>query len=316
MFVLFATSASAFYHPHEEKSFLGWMRESNQLFTGEDYHSRFGIWMSNNRLVQEHNAGQTDFTISMNHLSHLTPSEYRSMLGFKPTLKNRIAKRTDFIANEAVDWRQKGIVNPIKDQTPDCGSCWAFSTCQAQESQWAKTHGTLYRLSESNLVDCVKTCGGCDGGVMDAAYDYVIKYQDGMFMKEEDYPYVPRQGACKFDKKKGTTKVTGYMNVVEGSEEDLASKISQYGVAAIAIDASHWSFQLYHGGIYDEKSCSPQELDHAVGCVGYGSENGKDFWIVRNSWGEGWGEKGYIRMVKGKGNQCGEASYAMIPIDA
>jgi len=315
MFALFAASAKCFHHAHEEKSFLSWMRDSNQLFTGEEYQTRFGIWMSNNRLIQEHNSAQNGFFLSLNHLSHLTPSEYRSLLGFKPSLRNRAAKKSNFISNEAIDWREKGIVNPVKDQG-QCGSCWAFSSIQAQESQWAKVHSVLYSLSEQNLVDCVKTCYGCNGGLMDLAYDYIIKYQDGLFMKEEDYPYTPRQGACRFDKTKGVTKITGYINVVQGSEDDLAAKVSQYGVAAIAIDASHYSFQLYSGGIYDEKKCSPEDLDHAVGCVGYGSENGKNFWIVRNSWGQGWGEKGYIRMIKDQGNQCGEANYAIIPIDA
>lgn len=270
--------------------------------------------MANSRLVQEHNGAELGFSLELNHLAHLTPAEYKSLLGLKVSLKPRNAKPSNFVANDAIDYREKGFVNKVKDQG-QCGSCWAFSAIQAQESQWAKVKGTLYSLSESNIVDCVKTCYGCNGGLMTLAYDYVIKYQDGMFMKEEDYPYVARQGACKFDKLKGVTKITGYVEVVEGSEADLAAKIAQNGVACIAIDASHYSFQLYSGGIYDEKKCSPEDLDHGVGCVGYGSENGKNFWIVRNSWGQGWGEKGYIRMIKDKSNQCGEASMACVPVD-
>ena len=87
------------------------------------------------------------------------------------------------------------------------------------------------------------------------------------------------------------------------------------GPAAIAIDASHFSFQLYSQGIYDEPSCSPVMLDHGVGCVGYGTEGSTSYWIVRNSWGNGWGENGYIRMIKDKANQCGVATMATIPID-
>ena len=297
---------------HEEKAFLSWMRETNNLFAGEEYQTRFGIWLTNSRLVQEHNAAQLGFSLSMNHLSHLTHAEYKSMLGLKMNFAKRNAVKSNSASNDAVDWRDKGCVNPVKDQG-QCGSCWAFSAIQAMESQWAKVHSTLYSLSESNLVDCVKTCYGCNGGLMDAAYDYIVKYQNGKFMKESDYPYKASQGSCKFADAKGVCQITGYINIVEGSEDDLAAKISEKGVAAIAIDASHYSFQLYSSGIYNEKKCSPEDLDHGVGCVGYGSENGVNFWIVRNSWGAGWGEKGYIRMIKDAKNQCGEASMACIP---
>ena len=284
-------------------------------FTGEEYQSRFGIWLTNNRLVKEHNAAQVGFNLEMNHLSHLTPAEYKSLLGLKASMRKNNAKYVKKNAADSIDWREKGIVNPVKDQG-SCGSCWAFSAIQAQESQWAKTTGTLYVLSESNLVDCVTTCYGCDGGLMTLAYDYVIENQNGQFMKDEDYPYTPSQGTCKFDQKKAVTKIIKYIEIVEGSEEDLADKVSNYGVCSIAIDASHFSFQLYSSGIYNEKSCSSTDLDHGVGCVGYGSQDGKNFWIVRNSWGTGWGEKGYIRMIKDKNNQCGEASMACVPIDA
>jgi len=298
---------------HEEKAFLGWMRETGNFFTGEEYQTRFGIWSTNKRIVQEHNAGKASFQLALNKLAHMTPSEYRSLLGFRMNAAERKAVPSNFKADEC-DWRQKGAVNPIQDQA-QCGSCWAFSTIQAQESQFFITNGKLQKLSEQNLVDCVSTCYGCNGGLMDAAYTYVVKHQGGKFMLEEDYPYTAKDGNCKFDASKATSMVVGYTNVVAGSETDLAAKVASMGPAAIAIDASHYSFQLYKSGIYDEASCSARNLDHGVGCVGYGSENGVNYWIVRNSWGESWGENGYIRMVKDKSNQCGEASMACIPKD-
>ena len=307
-------SSSSLYSKHEEQSFLAWMRQTNNMFTGEEYQTRLGIWMQNKRIVQEHNKKGT-FRIELNHLAHFTPSEYKALLGYKPIkAPAKESKPTDYIAPESIDWRQKGVVNAIKDQA-QCGSCWAFSAIQAQESQWAIKTGKLLSLSEQNRVDCVTTCYGCNGGLMDAAYDYVINNQNGLFMNEEDYPYTGVDGTCKFDKSKGVTKVTGYRTVIAGSESDLAAKIAQYGPAAIAIDASHWSFQLYSSGIYDESSCSAYNLDHGVGCVGYGKEGSVSYWIVRNSWGTSWGENGYIRMIKDKNNQCGEATEACIPID-
>ena len=298
---------------HEQKAFLSWMRETGNMFTGEEYQTRLGIWLQNKRLVQEHNAANLGFTVALNKLAHLTPAEYKSLLGFRMNKAERKAQEaTEFQNVEAIDWREKGVVNEVKDQA-SCGSCWAFSTCQAQESVFAINFGKLQSLSEQNLVDCVTTCDGCNGGLMTNAFDYVVKKQSGLFMLESDYPYTGVDGTCKFKKSKGTSKCTGYKNVKENSEKDLAGKIAKYGPASIAIDASHWSFQLYSSGIYDEPSCSSYNLDHGVGCVGFGSEGSKNYWIVRNSWGTSWGEGGYIRMIKDKNNQCGEASMACIP---
>jgi cathepsin L len=304
------------YHAHEEKAFLGWMRETNQLFTGEEYQTRFGIWLSNKRLVQQHNAANgATFTLAMNKLAHLTPAEYKSLLGFRMNLakQGEVEKASNSRNVDAIDWRDKGVVNAVKDQA-QCGSCWAFSTIQAQESAYAIKTGTLQRLSEQNLVDCVTSCYGCNGGLMTSAYSYVIKSQNGKYMLEDDYPYTAQDGSCKFDSSKGVQSVSSYKSISQGSESDLADKIANVGPVCIAIDASHYSFQLYNSGIYDEPSCSSSSLDHGVGCVGFGKEGDNAYWIVRNSWGTSWGEQGYCRMIKDKNNQCGEATMACYPI--
>jgi len=296
----------------EERSFVSWMRENENMFTGDEYHQRLGIFLANKRLVREHNAANKGFKVALNKFAALTSSEYKSLLGFKPIAATS-AKAVKYSTNGAdVDWRQKGCVNPIKDQG-QCGSCWAFSAVQAVESCYAASTGTLYSLSESQLVDCCSACSGCDGGFPSSAYDWVIKHQNGGFMKEEDYPYSPSEHSCKFDPSKVVVTISGYSEVASGSESDLAAKCASVGPIAVGIDASNWSFQLYSSGIYDEPSCSSYSLDHAVGVIGYGSEGGVNYWIVRNSWGTSWGEEGYIRMVKDKNNQCGEATNACYP---
>jgi len=313
LFLLSALAQGLPFLHHEENSFHGYMKEFGQMFVGEEYVARLSIFVSNLRLIQEHNAAQNSFKLGLNHLCHLSPSEYRSLLGFEMT--STIAEATpltNFKAPKEIDYRTTGIVNPIKDQG-QCGSCWAFSSIQGVESQWAMVKGTLLSLSESNLVDCVNTCHGCNGGLMTKAYDYVLKAQNGQFMKESDYPYVPRQGACKFDANKAITKIVGYTSVSYGSEDDLMNKVASLGVADVAIDAGQHSFQTYHSGVYDEPKCSSWQLNHAVGCVGYGTLDGKDFWIVRNSWGTTWGDKGYIYMSRNKKNQCGIANMGLIP---
>ena len=185
------------YQQHEEKSFLSWMRETNQLFTGDEYQTRFGVWMANKRLVQEHNAGKKSFKIAVNKLSALTPAEYKAMLGFKPVAKSSRAVASKAAPVDAsLDWRDKGVVNSIKDQA-SCGSCWAFSTIQAAESNYAIKTGTLPRWSEQNLVDCDTTSSGCNGGLMTSALDYVMDSQNGNFMDEDDYSYTGTDGTCK-----------------------------------------------------------------------------------------------------------------------
>ncbi|OHT13704.1 cysteine protease 8 [Tritrichomonas foetus] len=319
MFSFFAafSSAAALYQLHEQKAFLGWMRSTNQFYTGDEYQVRFGIYLSNKRFVESHNANPANsYKVTLNNFAALTPSEYKSLLGYKPAFNRNSqhakitkAQKTN---TESVDWREKGVVNDVRNQYM-CGSCWAFSAIQAIESVYAIGTGTLLSLSEQNLVDCVDTCEGCNGGLMDAAYDYVIEKQNGQFNTEASYWYIGIDETCMFDKYEKAGSISGYYNVAASSEDDLAAKVEQYGPAAVAIDASAVGFQLYWGGIYDNSGCSSVMLDHGVGCVGFGVEGGTQYWIVRNSWGSWWGESGYIRMIR-KDNQCGIATMSCIPI--
>ena len=311
MFALVSLAAAALYQAHEEKAFLFWMRSTNHLYTGDEYQARLGIYLTNSRLVQEHNA-KGMFRVSLNKFAAMTPSEYLALLGFKPVPRQRKAVESGFQKAGSLDWREKGAVNDVKDQG-QCGSCWAFSTIAGAEGANFISSGRLQSFSESNLVDCVYSCFGCNGGLMTSAFDYVIDNQGGKFMLEDDYPYKAVQDSCKFDKSKAVGSVKMYIEIIQGNEDDLAKKCAQYGPVCVAIDASQWSFQLYSGGIYDEPSCSSYNLDHGVACVGYGSEGSQDYWIVRNSWGASWGESGYIRMIW-KDNQCGIATMACVPI--
>jgi cathepsin L len=301
---------------HEEQSFVSWMRDTNQFYVGDEYQLRLGIFLANKRLIQEHNAKKTSFKVAVNKFSAFTPAEYRSLLGFKPMKADQAKAFTPKATapNAAtVDWRDQNVVNPIKDQG-QCGSCWTFSTCQAVESHVAIRTGTLYSFSEQNLVDCVTTCYGCNGGAMAYALQYIGQNQNGKLMLEADYPYVAVDQECQYDASKAiATGVTDYVWVYNCTETKLATTVQTVGPLCIAIDASQWSFQNYQEGIYDDSACSPDQLNHGVGLVGYGTEGTTAYWIVRNSWGTWWGEQGYVRMVKDKNNQCGEASMVFYP---
>ena len=297
----------------EERAFLHWMRSTNNIFTGTEYQLRLAIFLTTMRYVNDFNRASHKFTLSLNHLSALTPTEYRAMLGVlpgSPAAAEAPAKAT-VSAPDSIDWREKNVVNPIKDQA-QCGSCWSFSAIQTAESASAIRSGTLIAFSESNLIDCCTKCFGCSGGWPYAALDYILDQQGGQFMSESDYPYAPIQRSCAYDKTKRVGLITDYYRVKNGSEDELKEKVATYGPASVCVDASPASFQQYSSGIYESAECWKVFLNHGVGCVGYGAEGADEYWIIRNSWGAEWGEQGYMRLARNKDNMCGVASDALV----
>ena len=213
--------------------------------------------------------------------------------------------------SSTLDWRTKGVVNSIKDQG-NCGSCWAFSAVQTVESIDCISTGNLLSFSEQSLVDCSFACLACSGGNPYFAIDFIVESQDGKFNLESEYVYTATLGNCRFDEFQKVGSVSGYLTVAEGDEDDLAAKIESNGPASVSIDASSWSFQLYDGGIFEDKNCHSTTINHSIGCVGFGVEGETKYWIVRNSWGKSWGEEGYMRMIW-ENNMCGIASMASVP---
>lgn len=190
MFSLLASiAACSLFLPHEEKSFISWMRSMNQLYTGDEYQFRLGIFISNARLIKSHISKNAKFQVGLNKFATYTQSEYQSLLGLKINVHKRITVKTTKRTNtDSLDWRTKNVVNGVQDQE-QCGSCWAFSVVQAVESADAILTGTLYKFSEQEIVDCVTSCSGCNGGLMTETYDYVINNQGGQFVLADDYKY-------------------------------------------------------------------------------------------------------------------------------
>ncbi|KAB7503955.1 Cathepsin L1 [Armadillidium nasatum] len=253
--------------------------------------------------------------MGVNKYADMTVEETAHLRGYKhlPIRKEKVPvyKPIEGQALAAtVDWRNEGYVTPVKDQG-QCGSCWAFSSTGSLEGQnFAKT-GSLVSLSEQNLVDCVTACSGCNGGWMTDAFVYVRS--NGGIDTEASYPYEARRGTCRYSATHRGGTCSGYSTIAFGSETGLQSATATVGPISVAIDASHISYQLYASGVYYESSCSQLVLDHGVLVVGYGTESGSDYWLVKNSWGTSWGESGYIKMARNRNNNCGIATEASYP---
>ena len=293
--------------------------------TSEEETMRFNIFVENQRLVDEHNeeykAGRSTFELGMNQFGDMTNEEFRAQMnGFRlPSINDSEPRPIFQVPNnvnipDAVDWRDKGYVTGVKDQK-QCGSCWAFSATGSLEGQHFRKEGKLVSLSEQNLVDCSKAQGnqGCNGGWMDYAFQYV-KVNKGLDT-EQSYPYEARDGKCRFNAANVGATDTGFTDIKKGQESDLEAAIATVGPISVAIDASRPSFQMYKSGVYNEPRCSSSQLDHGVLAVGYGTtKDGVKYYIVKNSWGLSWGDKGYLLMSREKNNQCGIATSASYPL--
>ena len=280
---------------------------------------RHAIWQANKKYVDEHNENLADrlgFTLGMNAFADMDGAEfakiYNGYLSGRRSNSTKIFHSSGISLPTSVDWRTKGIVTGIKNQG-QCGSCWAFSTTGSLEGQHALATGKLVSLSEQNLVDCSGAEGneGCNGGLMDDAFEYIIK--NNGIDTEASYPYVARDERCRFKAANVGATEKSYTDVKHEDEQALTDAIATVGPISVAIDASHQSFQMYSSGVYYEPDCSQTELDHGVLAVGYGSDSGQDYYIVKNSWGTSWGMQGYIWMSRNRNNNCGIATDASYP---
>ncbi|XP_062378391.1 procathepsin L-like [Sardina pilchardus] len=310
----------------EDLEFHAWKLKFDKSYSSaqEEAH-RKDIWLSQRRQVLTHNIladqGTKTYRMGINQFSDLNSEEFhqnvllRNMIpdealphrgSFTSTPKGGAVKLPD-----AVDWREKGCVTDVKDQG-QCGSCWSFSTTGALESHSCIKHGSLPSLSEQQLVDCTRSYGnnGCHGGWMNPSFSYIS--DNGGLDTKDYYPYEAQDGTCHFDPSGVGATCSGYVDVMpKGDESALQEVVANVGPVSVAVDATN--FQNYQSGVFNDPSCSSSQINHAVLVVGYGTEGGQDYWLVKNSWSTSWGEQGYIKMSRNQGNQCGIASYASYP---
>jgi len=319
-------------HPSDavDPLYLKWIsfknRYNKEYSNPKEEARRFQIFKKNYGLIETINKKNLTYTVAMNSFGDLTNSEFVSQMnGFKSN-PNRVRKTGSIKPNALAltcpagnvtgltcDWRQSGAVTPIKNQG-QCGGCWAFSAVASTEGQHFLSGSSLVSLSEQNLIDCSGKEGneGCNGGLMDDAFEYIIK--NGGIDTEASYPYKAVDGRCHYTAANSGATLASYKDIASGSETDLTTAISTVGPISVAIDASHNSFQFYRSGVYYEPACSSTQLDHGVTAVGYGALSNANYYLVKNSWGVDWGMAGYIYMSRNRNNNCGIATDASYPV--
>lgn len=290
-----------------------WMKAFGKEYEKEDEKAkRYKIFMENAEMVKSNNQDPSStFVMALNQFADMTLEEFRSFsLGLNypndKKLKSYGASPFRYAnahAPASMDWRKEGAVTEVKNQGM-CGSCWAFSTTGAIEGINKIKTGKLVSLSEQQLVSCdTEQDMGCNGGLMDFAFDYVV--QNGGIDTEKDYGYwawgLPCQSRREHDRP--AVRIDGHEDVPVNDKDALRKAVANQPVS-VGICASS-ALQFYHSGILTDKSCC-QDLNHGVLVVGYDdTDSNGAHWIVKNSWGEQWGESGYFKLSQESSKPAG-----------
>jgi len=318
-------SGFVFEESEYETLFTSWVQKHRKNYDADEFFYRFNIFKANVDKIYLHNQGENTWTMGMNKFGDLTAEEFLAThTGYKQvkmdTLRSANTKPQKLGVKAAptfVDWRTKGAVTPIKDQG-QCGSCWAFSATGSTEGSYFLQGWGLVSVSEQELVDCSQAEGndGCEGGLMDYAFQYII--DNGGITTEAAYPYTATDGTCQSDGMPLGATISTFTDVAGSDNDALHAAVAQQPVS-IAIEADQDGFQFYQSGVFTG-DCG-DALDHGVLAVGYNQTANPPYWIVKNSWGVSWGDQGYIYLVDdptlndGTG-QCGllsEPSYPTAP---
>ncbi|CAJ1381688.1 unnamed protein product [Effrenium voratum] len=294
----------------------------------EEKERRAAIFCQNLEFIKQRNSEGHNYTVGVTPFADMTTEEFRSSFGLPPESRNLSAiwgglpeeapllRGTLGGPPDSVDWRRSGAVSVVQNQG-HCGACWTFATAGAIEGAWKVAGGSLYTLSEQQLLDCADDTyhnSGCKGGNPMNAFVYV---RDKGLCTARSYNYRAVQSGCQANSCTQVIPpggVRGYRAVAHDSESALMEAVAQQPVS-VAIDGDSVVFQLYTGGVITGDCFT--KIDHGVLLVGYGNDGGTPYWIIKNSWGASWGEDGFGRLSRKAGGlvgECGILSDASYPV--
>lgn len=313
---VFACTAQAYMTEKDyQGEFVRFVKRFDKQYEADELFGRYATFKTNLDIINEHNAVESHTSKQgVHYYSDLTSTEMKAKLnGYRARSGERKVEagfRAPAALPASVDWVTAGAVTGIKNQG-QCGSCWSFSATGSTEGAHFLSTGTLVSLSEQQLMDCSGAYGneGCDGGEMDAAFQYIIANKG--ICSEAEYPYTAADGTCKTCTVVAT--ISNYADVIQNNETDLLVHAAVQPVS-VAIEADQDVFQNYQSGVISGTSCGTN-LDHGVLVVGYGHDEttGLDYWLVKNSWGTSWGLKGYVKIAR-NANVCGISEDPSYPI--
>ena len=280
--------------------YINYLAQFNkEVSNADDFNFRHAIFQAVNAYITSHNNTESSYKLGHNQFSDWTHEEYRSLLGLREGLQqeNVVVFNADALP-ESVNWVEAGAVTGVKNQG-SCGSCWSFSTTGAMEGAHFVATGELLSFSEQQLVDCATgryLNMGCNGGNPLWAYRYLKSHFAEL---ESEYPYTSGNGDdstdCLYDShSKTAVEVQASASVTSEDRDQMKAALAQQPLAVL-VEADKMAFQTYRSGVLTSDACGTQ-LDHAVLAVGYGTEDGQDYWLVKNSWDTTWGDNGYIKL--------------------
>nr|XP_034311058.1 cathepsin L1 isoform X1 [Crassostrea gigas] len=301
-----------------DKEWEEFKRIYSKTYTKQEENRRKSIWLKNIDIINKHNIkvdmGYHSYRLGMNKFGDMMSNEVTSPMngsrGFPMFNSSMFLPPGNLRLPYTVNWTKKGYVTPVKDQG-FCLSCWAFAATGGLEGQHFRKTKKLVRLSEQNLVDCSKENLGCTAGTPENALNYIAR--NGGLDTEVSYPYVGKNGRCRFRPTEVGANCQGIVRVPAGDELSLQKAVASIGPIVVSLDASKRSFKQYRNGVYDDKACSKKLITHYALIVGYGEFQNKKYWLIKNSWGTSWGMDGYMMLARNQDNMCGIANQAIYP---
>ena len=302
--------------------FEAWADKFDQrhLLTSTEVEARQDLFCETKKVIDEHNAkkydvGLSTFYMKLNQFAAHTAKEKEIMMGRKMGATTRRKKehtqpplfgRSQNVS--AVDWRLHGRVSSVKNQG-QCGSCWAFSAIGAIEGAVSIKENFTWNTSDVNegysvdqCLECTPGTFGCQGGYPWLCFNHII--ENGGIDSESDWPYLSDSCNLAKEKLEKVATILSYNNVTDGDENGLRDALVLQPIS-VSIAANCDAFMHYGGGILDEEcGGGEQAIDHSVLAVGYNMTAKTPYYIVKNSWGDSWGEQGYVRMKVGDNLDC------------